>query len=250
MKLTFLILFVLSVFSCSTSKDSQSAFGAKFIFRATVEQISAATLPEISDVSQCIIVKVNEVVWAPPGFTDWTGKSITVNVKGNDKHKVESEVLFYTNGWLYGRSLAVVEVNSMDTQELSNAQVLAGVQKDQDDEVQKSLKRAELVVSGKVIRISEPVKQRIDSEHDPLWVTAEIEIDKTLKGSDSRSTLSFQFPSSTDIMWENAPKFKEGDTGVWLLRRSQQQDDTFSVTETGDYYPLNRANYIEKLLKQ
>ncbi len=250
MKRIFPLFTVFIFFGCNPSKDTISSLGAKFIFRATVEQIAAATLPEISDVSQCIIVKVNEVVSAPPGFTDWTGKSITVNVKGIDRYKSQSEVLFYTNGWLYGRSLAVVEVNSMDSQEFSNEQVLAGIEQDRDEEVQKRLKRTELVVTGEVIRISEPEKQQIDSEHDPAWVTAEIEIDKTLKGTDPGGTLSFRFPSSYDIIWENAPKFKVGDKGVWLLRRDEKQDNTFSITESEDYYPIERADYIEKLLKQ
>jgi hypothetical protein len=47
---------------------------------------------------------VNEVVSAPPGFDDWTGRSITVSVKDIGLQKPGTEKLFYTNGWLYGKT--------------------------------------------------------------------------------------------------------------------------------------------------
>lgn len=240
---------MLCVFACSAPKATPSANGAKFIFRATVEQIAAATLPEISDVSQCIVVKVNEVVSAPPGFADWTGKSITVAVKEVNKHKPESEQLFFTNGWLYGKSLAVVEVSSGDSGAFSNQQVMEGVAKDQDDEVQKRLKRSELVVSGEVIRIGETVKQNQVSEHNALWTEAIIRIESVEKGTAQNTELVVLFASSGDIMWEDAPKFKPGDKGIWLLRRSAQQDETFSISEQQDIYPIERLEYIRSLLK-
>ncbi len=236
-------------FACTTPKPATGATGAKFIFRATVERVAAATLPEISDVSNCIVVKVSEVVSAPPGFTDWTGKSITVAVRDINSQKPETEKLFYTNGWLYGQSLAVVEVHSTESREVSNEEVLAGVNKAQDDGVRERLKRAALVISGEVVRLSDPEKQPVDSEHDPYWVTAEIQTEEVLKGSAEGSTITFRFPSSYDIMWQYAPKFKVGDKGIWLLQRAPNQETIFSITEEQDFYPIERKEYIQSLLK-
>ena len=249
MKPTILFFIILCIFACSPPKSIVDGIDAPFIFRATVERVGAATLPEISDVSNCIVVKVNEVIFAPPGFTDWTGKSITVAVKEPGRQKPGLEQVFYTNGWLYGKSLAVVEVASRDSREVTNQQVLDGVARNQDNKLRERLKASELVVSGQILKVHETEKQKLDSEHDPYWITAEIQVDSLEKGTTEGRTVTFRFASSYDIMWEESPKFKLGDKGIWLFRRSPDQKEIFTITAHQDFFPIERLEYIRSLLK-
>ncbi|HAQ18635.1 MAG TPA: hypothetical protein DCR40_05285 [Prolixibacteraceae bacterium] len=249
MKPLILFFIVLGILSCNQPKKPTDADAAKFIFRATVERIRAATLPEISDVSNCIVVKVKEVIYAPPDFGDWTGKSITVSVKEIGRQKPDLEQVFYTNGWLYGKSLAVVERASRDSRKITNKQVLDGITAYQDQKVRDRLKSSELVVSGKIIKVSEEDKQKTDSEHDPYWMTAVIEVDSFEKGKSEDHTVIFRFALSYDVMWEGSPKFKVGDIGIWLFRRNPDKEKYFTITESEDFFPIERLSYIRSLLK-
>ena len=249
MKPTILLVMILSIVACNPPQNLGNASDAKFIFRATVEQVRAATLTEITDVTNCIVVKVNEVVSAPPGFDDWTGRSITVSVKDIGQQKPGTEQLFYTNGWLYGKSLAVVELSSRNSKEVSNEQVISELDANQDKKVRERLKSSELVIAGKVIKISNPEKLKVDTEHDPYWSIAEIQISSVEKGKWESKTISIQFAASRDVMWERSPKFKVGDEGIWLLRRKPNQENQYSITEQEDFYPIERLAYLRSLLK-
>tara|TARA_R110000868_G_scaffold4211_1_gene26365 strand:- start:8739 stop:9416 length:678 start_codon:yes stop_codon:yes gene_type:complete len=222
---------------------------AQFIFRGTVEQVQAANLPEIKDVSNTIVVKVDEVVYAPPGFTDWTGKLITVAAKKPTEFKPQSQRLFYTNGWLYGQSLAVVEVGDGNFKDRSNEEVLMGVQHHQDNDVQERLKRADLVVVGQIIAIKKDIEVQRISEHNPLWATVTVKVDNYLKGSGDAENVQFSHPTSRDVMWADAPRFDEGVKGIWILHQSELVKGKLTITEKRDFFPIERLTYIESLLK-
>ena len=237
-----------SFIACNPPQKMADANDAKFIFRATVERIGAATLPEISDVSNCIVVKISDVISAPSGFTDWTGKSITVAVKETGRLKPGTEQVFYTNGWLYGKSLAVLELTSRDSKEVTNQQVLEGVNGNQDKKIRERLKASELIISGQIIKIGETIQPKTISEHDPLWTMAVIKIDSVEKGKVQGSELPILFVSSGDVMWEGSPKFRKGDKGIWLFRRTNQEA-SFRISENEDFYPIERLRSIRSLLK-
>jgi len=251
MKTTFLMtIIILSLFSCKPPKPVVNTHDAQFIFRGTVQQLQAANLPEIKDTQNTIIVKVDEVVFAPIGFTDWTGKLITVAISDPNTSKPEQKKLFYTNGWLYGESIAVIEVGDGKSSNLTNDDVRAGAQKHRDDKVRERLKRAELVVSGKLIEIKPLEEKRIDSEHEPEWALATIEVSTALKGNSTQNNIKFLFPTSRDVMWAGSPKFDEGGEGIWLLTRSKTQDGQFTITQKEDFFEINDLKRIETLLKK
>lgn len=249
MKLKILPIILLLIVSCNPSKEVTETTDAKFIFRATIEKIGEATLPEISNTSNCIVAKVNEVILAPADFADWTGKSITISVEEPGKKKPGLEQVFYTNGWLYGKSIAVIEIESSDSREVTSQQVLKKVQAGKDKKVRERLKRTELVVTGRILDVKEAEVQGKDSEHDPLWKTAIIQIDTLLKGRTNKHEVAFRFASSYDIMWSDSPKFKVGGTGIWLLRTKADQDKVYTITDPEDYFPIESIEYIHSLLK-
>jgi hypothetical protein len=68
--------------------DTRDAAGAsfeelaeqsQFIFKGTVTKLNAATLPQIRATASTIVVKVDEVVQAPPAMREvYRGKEVTV----------------------------------------------------------------------------------------------------------------------------------------------------------------------------
>ena len=241
------VLLIFSICCCTTQKEVVNTSNAKFIFKANIEKVGSATIPEISDVSKCIVTKINEVFYAPSDFADWTGRSITVVVKDPEKKKVGSEMVFYTNGWLYGKSLAVIEIESIDAGQISKEQVLKEVQAGKDSRVRERLRKSELVVSGEILDVKETKKQSARSEHDPKWTNAVIRIDTLIMGQIAENDVIIQFASSKDVMWANSPKFTMGEKGIWLLRRSE--DKVYTVIESMDFYPIEKLEYIQSLLK-
>jgi hypothetical protein len=260
-----LFVFVIGCFLACRPPQGQADPGeAKFIFRGITEKIGEATLKEVSDASNCIIVKVTEVISAPPGFSDWTNRSVTVAVKGIERQKPGQEKVFYTNGWLYGEGLAVVEVSSVDGKEISNKQVIDRVNSAQDKKVTERLRSSELIVAGQITRIDTMFNNKKQSEHDPDWATAVIRTDTLLKGNAGTSEIKFRFPVSDDVMWADAPKFSNGQKGIWLLRRktnalsdrntkaptdTNRNMDVYTIIEKSDYFPLERLAYIRALLR-
>lgn len=242
-------MLAITIAGCTPTTHLQNESDAKFIFRGTVEQINAATLPEITETQNCVVVKVNEVLETPPDFTDWTGRSITVLVKDAGKLKPGVERVFFTNGWLFGKSIAVMEVSSKDPRETDAKTVQNGIKARQENLLRERLKASELVIAGKVVELQPSKNQEPGSEHDPEWVTAIIEVSTTLKGQTGQTKVPVQFASSIDVMWYGSPKFTVGQQGIWLLQKPFTDKSGYQITDKADFYPIEQLDAIRNLLK-
>jgi hypothetical protein len=210
---------------------------AKFIFIGTVKKLQAATLPEIKDKSRTVIVRVDEVIQAPQTQQKYHGQDITVQLTGRKKVEVGQQAVFYTNGWIYGDSIAVQSIGHHKVEQTPASLRLPGdpVKRLEERELQERLASADLVISGKVsgvrlpptnlLAAEQPPSGRI-SEHDPEWREALIDIAAVHKGRHSQKQIVVMFPSSTDVMWYKAPKFSPGQEGIFLLHPSR-------ITSTG-----------------
>jgi hypothetical protein len=104
------------------------------------------------------------------------------------------------------------------------------VQALKNSELQSRVTDADVVVEGQVSSVHLPQSQRVTavsaskvggrpvSEHDPKWREAVIDVQRVHKGNQSIKQVIVRFPSSTDVQWHRAPKFKTGDRGLWLLQ--------------------------------
>src|SRR5438128_2106695 len=88
------------------SSPEELAEQARFVFRGTVKKTKAATMP-VPDKTKTAVVRVDEIIHAPPLMKDWAGKDITVLLGGRKKVAKGQEAVFYANGWLYGEGIAV-----------------------------------------------------------------------------------------------------------------------------------------------
>ena len=208
---------------------------AQFLFKGTVEKIGARTLAQIPKSEPTAIVRVDEILHAPPALAKTLGKQITVKLAPGHKPKAGEQVLFHANGWLFGDTVAVESVK----QEKPGAAkaMLAAPASDPtrtfaDRELQNRVSNADMVVEGEVSSVHLPESEsfaakassdsvRPMSEHDPKWREAVIDVGLTHKGDPATKQVVVRFPSSTDVQWHRAPKFRTGDRGVWLLQSSK-----------------------------
>jgi hypothetical protein len=141
--------------------------------------------------------------------------------------------LFFTDGWIFGESLAVrvlswEPVLAAAAGAAEDTRVAAQVDASADRELQTALESADLVVVGRVKRVQAPTalalaapeRKRV-TEHDPEWREAIIDVESALKGAADMREVVVRFPASVDVMWAASPKFTEGQEGTFLLQQDR-----------------------------
>jgi len=221
---------------------------SSFIFKGTVKKLGASTLRSLTATNRTVIVQVDEVIEAPQVLADYAGQKITVELGGRKQAKANEQYLFYSNGWIFGDSLAV---QSLAHEPVGKSFALAAAAATPAgkpaDRLHQKLARArfdnaDMVITGRVtsVRIPEetavvaavaavaalaadeetPVQKPI-SEHDPVTQEAEIEIEAVHKGGEGESKVTLRFPRSTDVRWYQAPKFSPGQQGFFMLHKDE-----------------------------
>lgn len=223
-----------------TKKEPASE--ATYIFKGTVEKLKAATMKNVPVDNRTVVVRVDQVIEAPKNLAEYAGKDITVQLSGRQKVSVGQEMVFHTNGWIFGDSVAVQSVKQEAVKKTHAAMLSRGgdpVQHKANRELRQRLDEAHLVVSGKVSAVRLPNEMgdagtsetravtsagagegRPVSEHDPKWREALIEVDDVHKGTHATKTVVVQFPASTDVRWYKAPKFHPGQRGYFILHKT------------------------------
>src|SRR5205085_8967122 len=84
---------------------------AQFIFRGTVVQRGAATLAQVAETEDTIVVVVEEILQAPEALRDYEGQHVTVKLGPGQEEEDNQQYVFETIGWLFGDSIAVICVN-------------------------------------------------------------------------------------------------------------------------------------------
>src|SRR5262245_14850976 len=80
---------------------------SRFVFHGTVQRLNDATMPEVPTSDRTAVVRVDDVIQAPGELVDYAGRDVTVLLSGRRKLAPGDQAIFFTNGWLYGDSLAV-----------------------------------------------------------------------------------------------------------------------------------------------
>lgn len=221
---------------------------ANFIFKGTVQKLRAATMPDIPLDDRTVIVRVDEIIQAPEALADYAGREITVALSGKKAVKEGEQAIFYTNGWIFGEGLAV---RSLDQRPARRGVAAMGVAPgdpvenlaNKQSEIRYAM--AEVVISGRVtsVRLSSQevatggvgaaaaaaddvgaTLSKPISEHDPLIQEAVVEVDAVHKGQHAGNEMVVRFPSSTDVKWYKAPKFRPGQQGFFMLHKDETRE--------------------------
>lgn len=234
---------------------------SEFIFVGTVQLTNSSTLMA-GDVKNLAVVQIDKILRAPAIFQGRQKEQITVKMQSLKDAEVGQQRLFFTNGWLFAESLAVVEVGSSrladsraDIAEL-RSQVEQVVQDTREKALSERLARASVVVYGTVTAVAkDPNAVPMITEHDPDWWTATIAVEsvlKGLKGKIPKATLKISFAHSMDVVWANAPKPKKGDLGIWILHEEFPgglKAPHPAPFESEDFRPRDDLDLIRRLVR-
>jgi len=230
---------------------------SSYIFVGTVQKTNASTMPTVPATDRTVVVRVEDVLYAPKTLADYTGRDVTVQLRESSNVKAGDRLAFFTNGGMFGAGVALVEVGHVeagrDTQDLRR-QIAQAFQKKEDEDLRKRIAKASLIVAGKVLKTG-PAKlseRQPLTEHDPQWQEAEIAIEAVQKGQFAPRTVSVLFASSTDTMWFRSPKLKEGEEGIWLLHKDAVRwpgiKDRYLVVDPLDFQPRDQVDRVKRLL--
>ncbi len=232
---------------------------AQFVIRGTVERVGAVTLSALTASERTVVVRIDEVLHAPAQFSDHHDRPITMFSEAPGGLSPGQQAVFFTRSWLYGETLAVVEVGRlpMPDQESIRKDIAAANQGIADRQVADRIRQAELVVAGRVVRTARRLETPLfSSEHDPEWWDAFVEISSAEKGR-PKSPLQILYANSLDEMWIDSPKCIPGQTGIWILQRDQAEKGLPAFRLPGltalaplDYHPLEQLERIRRLVRQ
>jgi hypothetical protein len=225
---------------------------ARFIFIGTVKQLGKATMSGVPVDKDTAVVRVEQVQAAPKPLAKYAGRDITVQLASPAKAKTGQRLLFFTKGWLFGESVAVKSLaqrpappTRLPARGLAASATLRAsdpVEELRTRDLRSRVDSADVVVTGTVSSVrlptgaaspaasltrdagpGQPMARPPASEHDPQWQEAVVDVEAVHKGQPQGQKIVVRFPSSMDVMWHRAPKFRPGQKGVFVLHKQEKE---------------------------
>ncbi len=248
---------LLALQSCTTPVKPVAEFmpQSEFVFAGTIRQIHTSTI-NAEDVSRLAVVSVDKILSATAPFKAKKGELITVQLADPRSAKMGHQRIFFTRSWHFGSSIGVIEVGQVEavtpeTVKKVEAEITRVQEQQAEQKLLAQLKRAEVIVSGRVIRVRKSDIPPGLTEHDPNWHEADIQVEKVLKGNFDKDTVTIIFSKSNDVIWYKAPKFQPEMEGVWLLRSIEFAGERLrypAAVDPDSFRPKAEQEKIQKLL--
>jgi len=265
-----------------TSSPEGLARQASFVFKGTVKKLKAATLPSVPVTDQTVIVHVDQVLQAPKLLSGYEGKDITVQLGKEKKLKEGEQAIFYTNGWLFGDSIAVQSIGHTEAGTSARplmANESRSIRTKEDRDLQEHLADADVVIRGRVVSVGLPEGSSVRgagkkavsstthvSEHSARWNEAIVDVQSIEKGRPSHKQISVRFASSGDVAWAKAPKLEPGQEGVFILHNAEPEkvigtskrgsgaakggrQQSYVALHAHDFLPAHSAGNVKALMQ-
>lgn len=191
------------------------------VIRGTVLKVGATTLDLVEPTDRTAVVRVEEVLRAPEALAWLAGHEVTMVVAEGGAIRPGRQVVFFTYGWLYGASVALVEVDRADPSPDLIEAVDKVVGEMSRAELHERMSDAALVVAGTVTVTRRLEERPVETEHDPEWCEATIQVEDVLRGDVRGKTVTVLFPASLDVAWYGTPKLTVNQRGIWILHRGE-----------------------------
>ncbi len=155
--------------------------GSTYIFSGTVQKLGAAHMASVPVSDNTAIVKVDDHVYtAVDVLGDLTNKEVTVQLKEIKTIDTGWQAIFFTNGWIYGSGVALVEFGRLKVEdpEKFTMKVAESLKRKEEQKLKKRLDSASVVVVSK-IKETKPLNldHRLPiTEHSPDWWEAIMQI--------------------------------------------------------------------------
>jgi hypothetical protein len=235
---------------------------SQWVVRATVEAVGSSTVGAAPASEKTVTVRIDDILHGPEAFVDHRGRIVTVYSERTAGLAEGHKAIFFARSWLYGESIAVVEVGRLDEQGTTDLsrEIEAAQRAITDQKLLQRLKRAELVIVGVVVR-TEPARgtqrRHVETEHDPEWWTAYVEVTTVEMGRAPEHVVPVLFAASRDEMWIDSPKLVPGHTYLLILQRNQTEKGWPVLRVPGltaldplDVRPPDELERIRSLIRQ
>jgi hypothetical protein len=238
---------------------------AKFIFRGTVKERGATTVPEAPVSQRTLIVAVDEILESPELLRAFEGQDITVQLGEGQRVKVGQQRMFFTNVWVYGASIAVLCVGHRAPTAAVVSRTKSAIAGAPLEAVRERAARAELVVTGRVVEVREverPLGAPI-TEHDPGWREAVVQVDSLEMGAlhdPGTNQVVVRFAGSDDVKWRESPKFSVDQEGVWMLGDTGgdqvaraamgERPGRYVAVDAIDFQPKEEVDRVRSLIEE
>jgi hypothetical protein len=206
-------------------------------FTGTVQAVAATTVRAVQATDRTVIVQVGEVLHGPPEVGALGGTRVTVQLSSElPTLNVGDRATFFTNGWVYGEGMAVIEVGRTSVEEAAErtlrldslegavSPVQAALAELAQDELVEHARGADAVVRGRIVSLAEVPDPSPPREHDADYWIATLEVDHVERGElPDPSAVPVLYANSIDARWRESPKPKAGQAGLWLLHRTSDE---------------------------
>jgi hypothetical protein len=231
-----------------------SRAGISFI--GTVQRIAEATLDIATD-DHTAVVRVDQVLHAPPPLTNLAGREITVQLASDAEVPQPGErAAFFTDPVAFADSIAVTEVARRPVEVVEpdvsralatnlNPQVHFGRQL-RLEQVRSHAAEADAVVVGRVRGLQKAGPTRF-SEHNPDPWQATIDVNHVERGDLSEGDVIVLYYNSLDVTYRACPKPKAGQEGLWLLHATEGDERDLApyvIPHPEDYQPAENLTAL------
>jgi hypothetical protein len=235
---------------------------AQWVVRATVEETTKSTVAVLPSSSNTVALRVDEILYGPEAFADHKNRVVTLYSSQPTGLVKGYRAVFFTRSWVYGDNLAVVEVGRVEEDPTRNIrnEIQSAHSALADQKLLERIRRAELVIVGKVVKTQpahETQRRQVETEHDPEWWMASVEVVSTVMGKVSEHVISVLFPSSRDEMWIDSPKLAPGQTWILILQRNQVEKGWpvlrlpgLTALDPLDVQPPDQLDRIRELIRR
>jgi hypothetical protein len=236
-----------------TEKVDRLVEESSYVFKATVMQVNASNEPAVRPGPGLVVAHVDEAFLARPsvGVGGLRGREVTVLLAGGAPAKGD-KLLVFAKEWVYGAQIAVREVDHLKATAQAEKEVVEAVERIPIRHLEARLDGAVLVVDGEVESIGpSPVPDGF-ALRSPNYHLAMVRVESTLKGKGGER-VHVLFPTNPAPPWRTAPRLKERETAVFILRHETALNAPrhfLTALDPDDVQSRDMLRKIRSLLKQ
>jgi hypothetical protein len=224
-----------------------------YVFKATVTQLNASNEPAVRPIPGLIVAHVDEAFQASSsvGLDGLRGREVTIRLAGGGAPAVGEKLLVFANEWVYGVQIALREVAHQRATAQAEREVVAAVHRRPNRHLEARLEGAVLVVEGEVESIGpSPIPDGM-MLRSPNYQLAIVHVVSMLKGKHGER-VNVLFPTNPAPPWRTAPRLKEHEGAVLILRHEttlKAPPEFFTALDPDDVHPRDALNRIKTLLR-
>lgn len=203
--------------------DREAMQKASVTFIGTVVKTNAVTFPEVQRSQNTLVTRIDQLLDRPATIPIKNGDEITVFVPEPAALPEGIQAVFYADGWILGKGVALRlvahtpvmpdEAGAVRTQALQRFQEIQ--QEIAAQQLAARIDSADVIVLAKVTSVRLATEgERFISEHDPQWQEALVVVRTAIKGATEGEQLVVRFPGSNDVAYYRIPKLKPGDEQI------------------------------------